>query len=120
MIIILLNITLQLSSIISTFKSDIQEVLDLFSQYGHLWEKVSSMIIYCNTYTQRYSHDYHTSQDNLQLNSIISTFKSDIQEVLDLFSQYGHLWEKVSSMIINFNTSQDYPSTELYHQHLQE
>ena len=31
----------------------------------------------------------------IQLNSIISTFKSDIQEVLDLFSQYGHLWEKV-------------------------
>ena len=45
MIIILLKITLQLNSIISTFKSDIQEVLDLFSQYGHLWEKVSSMII---------------------------------------------------------------------------
>ena len=32
----------------------------------------------------------------IQLNSIISTFKSDIQEVLDLFSQYGHLWAKVS------------------------
>ena len=32
----------------------------------------------------------------IQLNSIISTFKSDIQEVLELFSQYGHLWEKVS------------------------
>ena len=58
MIIILLKITLQLNSIISTFKSDIQEVLDLFSQYGHLWEKVSSMIKCFNTYPQRYSQDY--------------------------------------------------------------
>ena len=48
-----LKIIFQLNSIISTFKSDIQEVLDLFSQYGHLWEKVSSMIIYSNTYVQR-------------------------------------------------------------------
>ena len=31
----------------------------------------------------------------IQLNSIISTFKTDVQEVVDGFSQYSHLWEKV-------------------------
>ena len=32
----------------------------------------------------------------IQLNSIISTFKSDVQEVIESYSQYGHLWAKVS------------------------
>ncbi|XP_053396215.1 dynein axonemal heavy chain 5-like isoform X3 [Mercenaria mercenaria] len=30
----------------------------------------------------------------IQLNSIISTFKADVQEVVDNFSQYSHLWAK--------------------------
>lgn len=32
----------------------------------------------------------------IQLNSIISTFKSDVQEVIESYGQYGHLWAKVS------------------------
>ena len=31
----------------------------------------------------------------IQLNSIISTFKADVGEVIESFSQYGHLWAKV-------------------------
>ena len=31
----------------------------------------------------------------IQLNSIISTFKGDVQEVVENFSQYSHLWAKV-------------------------
>ncbi|KAJ8315371.1 LOW QUALITY PROTEIN: hypothetical protein KUTeg_007521 [Tegillarca granosa] len=30
----------------------------------------------------------------IQLNSIISTFKLDVQEVLEVFSKYSHLWDK--------------------------
>lgn len=32
----------------------------------------------------------------IQLNSIISTFKMDVQEVLEHFTKYTHLWSKVS------------------------
>ncbi|KAK3576985.1 hypothetical protein CHS0354_005992 [Potamilus streckersoni] len=30
----------------------------------------------------------------IQLNSIISTFKSDVNELLELFTKYNHLWQK--------------------------
>ena len=32
----------------------------------------------------------------IQLNSIISTFKIDVNEVLENFTKYTHLWDKVS------------------------
>ena len=35
----------------------------------------------------------------IQLNSIISTFKLEVQEVIDNFSNYSHLWEKVGSIV---------------------
>ena len=38
----------------------------------------------------------------IQLNSIISTFKTDVQEVVDGFSQYSHLWEKVCVLVLFF------------------
>jgi dynein heavy chain len=31
----------------------------------------------------------------IQLNSIISTFKIDVNEVLENFVRYSHLWDKV-------------------------
>ena len=75
-----LKIVIQLNSIISTFKSDIQEVLDLFSQYGHLWEKVNPNVVFSDT-SSMCAQDYQQTKVVMQLNTVISTFKSDIQEV---------------------------------------
>lgn len=35
----------------------------------------------------------------IQLNSIISTFKVEVQEVLENFTKYAHLWDKVMILI---------------------
>ena len=32
----------------------------------------------------------------IQLNTIVSTFKMDIQDILDQFSKYAELWQSVS------------------------
>lgn len=37
----------------------------------------------------------------IQLNSIISTFKADVSEVVENFTQYGHLWAKVGAFSLS-------------------
>ena len=38
----------------------------------------------------------------IQLNSIISTFKGDVQESLDVYTKYAELWNQVGHCLKNF------------------